>query len=230
MSYKKIGIVVADDEEYAPLLAAANKLGALKYTGFLSRDGIIFKIGNTEVVALYSGVGKVNSAAAAMHLVDIGCDALLNYGLSGGINNAKRGEIVFPERFIEHDFFIPINGYKPCEKPLQKYIYEADKTLLEKALLCGFTVKGTAATGDRFINNDSERAMLSESFGAVSCDMESAAIAYVCDFAGVPFAAMRKISDNAGDNAEIAYRELNRFCGSELIEVFMQYLCKLCGE
>ena len=50
---------------------------------------------------------------------------------------------------------------------------------------------------------------LKNEFGAMSCDMETAAIAYVCSFSNVPFLALRRVSDDAGDNATESYREMN---------------------
>ena len=43
----------------------------------------------------------------------------------------------------------------------------------------------------------------------MSCDMETAAIAYVCEYADIPFLAVRRVSDDAGDDAKNAYREMN---------------------
>ncbi|MCQ2478444.1 MAG: 5'-methylthioadenosine/S-adenosylhomocysteine nucleosidase [Clostridia bacterium] len=230
MKFKKIGIVVADSEEYYPLKSATEKYGAKEYKNFLSREGITFKIGTCEIVALYCGVGKVNAAAGAMHLVDIGCDAILNYGLSGGISGVKREEIIFPQTFVEHDFDMTVIGYKPCEKPMQKYIYDADTELLNKAKQVGFAVKGTAVSGDKFISCEADREFFEKTFCASSCDMETAAIAYVCDFAGVPFACLRKISDDAGEDAGTDYREINNFFGDQLIDVFLRYLTYLCED
>ena len=41
------------------------------------------------------------------------------------------------------------------------------------------------------------------------CDMETAAIAYVCEYAGLPFAAVRRVSDDAGESAVDNYRDMN---------------------
>ena len=124
---KKIGIIVADSDEFAPL---EENIKRGKYTEktFLKRRIIEFKIGDTELCAMLCGIGKVNAAAGAAHLVDIGCEIILNYGLSGGISGVRRGEICLCTEFLEHDFNLTTIGYKPCEKPGQEsFVYNSDK-------------------------------------------------------------------------------------------------------
>lgn len=209
----KIGVIVADVDEYKPFAEFIEK-GSYEDYSFLSRKGHKFNLitvnGTACVYTLLCGIGKVNAAAAAMHLVDIGCDYIFNYGLSGGVCGISRGEITVPDRFLEHDFDLSGIGYKLCEKPLQEYIYTADKGLM---LLAEKIIKnlkfGTAVTGDHFICDDLVRDKLKDNFDAMSCDMETAAIAYVCQFAKVPYLAVRRVSDDAGESATEAYREMN---------------------
>lgn len=213
MNKLKIGIVIADTDEYKPLTECIEN-GEFEPFSFLGRTGHKFEIetstGKAEVISLLCGIGKVNATAAATHFVDLGCDIILNYGLSGGVSGIGRGELCICSRFLEHDFDLTGIGYKPCEKPQQKYIYEANTALTK---LCEGIVpdvkKGTAVSGDSFICDEEVRLKLKNEFGAMSCDMETAAIAYVCDFANIPFLALRRISDDAGSDAVESYREMN---------------------
>lgn len=207
---KKIGIIVADADEFAPLEENIKK-GEYIEKEFLKRKILQFKRGETEICAILCGIGKVNAAAAAAHLVDTGCEIMLNYGLSGGINGIRRGELCLCTEFLEHDFDLTSIGYKPCEKPAQdSFIYKSDMRLnrLIKSLLPEIK-EGLAVTGDRFVCDEGLRGFLKEEFGAMCCDMETAAIAYVCEYAGVPFAAVRRVSDDAGESAIDSYREMN---------------------
>ncbi len=213
MKNLKIGIVVADNDEYKPLADIINK-GYYENYDFLKRKGHKFIVetdkGRAEVVSILSGIGKVNATAAAMHLVDIGCNCLLNFGLSGGISGVRRNDICFIDRFLEHDFDLSGIGYKPCEKPSQKYIYDADTSLmaLAKTIIPNAKI-GTAVSGDKFICDANTRDFFKEEFDAMSCDMETAAIAYIADFSNVPLLCLRRISDDAGDDALETYREMN---------------------
>lgn len=206
---KKIGIIVADADEFAPLEERIKK-GEYTEKTFLKRKILEFKIGGTELCAMLCGIGKVNAAAAAAHMVDTGCDIILNYGLSGGVSGIRRGELCLCSEFLEHDFDLTTIGYKPCEKPGQSYIYKSDKRLnsLIKSLLPEIK-EGVAVTGDCFVCDEGLRDFLKEEFGAMCCDMETAAIAYVCEYAGVPFAAVRRVSDDAGESAVDNYRDMN---------------------
>lgn len=230
MKELKIGIVVADIDEYLPFAKTIEK-GEFEEYSFLGRKGHKFNIktenGIANVISILCGIGKVNATAAAMHLVDIGCDIILNYGLSGGISGICKGEICVPDKFLEHDFDLSGIGYKLCEKPLQKYIYEADKSLLNLAYKIIPNLKqGTAVSGDHFICDNAVRNSLKENFGAMSCDMETAAIAYVCEFSKVPFLALRRISDDAGADATDSYREMNT-SGETLLS---DYIIKIIKE
>ncbi len=232
MKELKIGIIVADVDEYLPFAQTIEK-GEFETYSFLGRTGHKFSIktnnGIANVISLLCGIGKVNATAAAMHLVDIGCEIILNYGLSGGISGIGRGEICVPDKFLEHDFDLSGIGYKLCEKPLQKYIYEADKSLIKAAYKIIPNLKqGTAVSGDHFICDNAVRDSLKNNFGAMSCDMETAAIAYVCEFSNVAFLALRRISDDAGADATDSYREMNTsgetLLSDYIIEIIKEYI------
>ncbi len=232
MENLKIGIVVADIDEYKPF-AAFIENGEYESFTFLKRQGHKFTIEKdgkkAEIISLLCGIGKVNATAAAMHLIDIGCNIILNYGLSGGVSGICRGEITAPNRFLEHDFDLTVIGRALCEKPLQEYIYSADAELLKIAqnVVKGLKL-GTAVSGDHFICDSKTRDSLKNNFSAMSCDMETAAIAYVCAFSSVPFLALRRISDDAGENATEAYNEMNSqddtLLSDYLIEIIKEIL------
>ena len=224
----KIGIVVADVEEYEPFAERVEK-GEYENYSFLGRKGHKFTVttqnGRAEVISVLSGIGKVNATAVAAHLLTVGCQIILNYGLSGGVSGIKREELTLASRFVEHDFDLSGIGYKLCEKPNQEYIYSSDEGL--NRLLCE-TVSGiklgTAVTGDSFICDDRIKNRLKENFGAMSCDMETAAIAYVCAFGGVPFTSLRRISDDAGDDAIDSYRDMISQNKIELSDIIYDFI------
>lgn len=224
-----IGVVIADKDEYLPFAPYAEKNG-MRNGEFFGREGVIFDIvgekRTAQVHCVLCKIGKVNAAAAATHLIDEGADIIMNFGLSGGVSGVNRGDLVIADRFLEHDFDLTMIGYKPCEKPGQAYIYDADSRLLSVFLKeIPEAARGTAVCGDRFICNEQDRLFLKETFGAVSCDMETGAIAAVCDMAKIPFIALRRISDDAGSDAESSYREMNTGGETLLADAFYKALC-----
>lgn len=205
----KIGIIIADDMEYKPLFGLNGE-----YLPFFGRDGHLFVFGEGEnavtVRTVCCGIGKVNAAAAAMHLADSGCDAILNTGLSGGISGVARGCLAIGTRFYEHDFNLTPLGYEMGIKPSQKNEYFADERLCAYfSSLCPLAVHGPMVTGDCFVSDNAVRLRLADTYGAVCCDMETAAIASVCHDAEIPFFSLRRISDDAGEDASVSYSDMN---------------------
>lgn len=231
LSNIKIGIIVADVEEYKPLAELIEK-GEFKSYNFLGRKGHSFfvetKSGKAHVISILCGIGKVNATAAAMHLVDIGCNYIMNFGLSGGISGISRGEVMLCNRFMEHDFDLTGIGYKPCEKPAQEYIYNVSAEIQNLVIsILGDIKVGMALSGDRFICNAADRDFFKENFGAMSCDMETAAIAYVAENAGIPFISLRRISDDAGDDAVNTYTEMNNISDATLTDCIFDIIKSL---
>lgn len=227
MNKQKIGVIIADEDEFKPFEAEAKRLSGKDYS-FLGRKAFECEYNSHTVIFILCGIGKVNAAAAAMHLVDTGCNVILNYGLSGGISGVARNELCLPDKFLEHDFDLTVIGYKPCEKPAQKYIYNANAQLIEKFKTMLPNIKvGTAVSGDRFVCDDTLRNLLKTNFDAMCCDMETAAIAYVCDFSGVGFLSLRCISDDAGNDAASLYHESNNADQTKPCEYLLNFIKSL---
>ena len=118
----KIGIVIADIEEYLPFEPYA-KRGEWRDGGFFGREGIIFGLEGekrrAEVHCVVCKIGKVNAAAAATHLIDMGADIILNFGLSGGVSRVNRGDLVIAEVKIDEngdEYFSDIEDDDEYEK------------------------------------------------------------------------------------------------------------------
>lgn len=220
----KIGIVVADTDEYAPIVEYANRCGGKeKMLKFLPGHEIPFD--NAIIRTVLCGIGKVNAAVATTLLIEEGVDVLINFGLSGGISGVGRGETIVATRFLEHDFDLTPLGYKKAEKPNQNYIYESDPRLVAIFEKCYKGIKtGTVVTGDSFICDEKVRDMLRDNFCAIACDMETAAIAYVATAMGVPFVSVRRVSDDAGETATDDYRQMNSLADSSLMEIVFDAL------
>lgn len=227
MNELRIGIVVADEDEFRTFEPYTRGGSSVE---LLSRKGMVFPVnGGTktaEAVCVISKIGKVNASAVTAALIDSGCNIILNFGLSGGISGIRRGELSIATSYLEHDFNLTGIGYKPCEKPGQEYIYNADYRLLKifKDTLPD-AVCGTAVCGDSFVCSEQDKIFLAESFKAVSCDMETGAIAAVCYMADIPFVALRRISDDAGADAESSYRDMNSGGETLLADSFYSCLC-----
>lgn len=224
MNHAKIGVVIADDMEFAPLLKRAKRYG-LTHGRIHSFESASFSFAGKEITAVRCGDGKVNAAASTALLIEREKPCcIINIGLSGGVKNVNRGTIFAGTSFMECDFDLSVLGYKKGEKPGQDYVYEADKELLSKIpqdlglrlLKCG--------TGDFFITKDSVKEEFYRLFGINAFDMETGAIASVCHTCSVPFLSIRKISDDSEDSAAKDYRQMNNLAETALSDIMLRVI------
>ena len=226
-----IGLVIADPDEYSPIMQYVENYNGVEQPLFgLKSHSFKMPIANGEctVTSILCGTGKVNAATATAFLIDRGVNVIINTGLSGGVSGVARGDIVLATNLLEHDFDLMCLGYKFAEKPSQEYIYSANAKLnAVYENLYPSIKKGTMVAGDRFVNDSVLRDKLKTEFNAVACDMESAAAAYVCHITGTPFAAVRRISDDAGEEAAGDYRSMNDLAESCLLDIVLNGISRI---
>ena len=207
----KIGLVIADDMEFAPLVKSAQKFCTQEFM-LCGDKAIRFTLENgTEFVAVLCGTGKVNAAGATASII---CkespDCVVNFGLSGAISGVKKNDIVIGTKFIEHDFDLTPLGYEIGVKPQETYCYASDEKLynlfMEKF---DFLKPCVFVTGDMFVSSKEKKEFIINAFDGGCCDMESAAVASVCHKCGTPFVSFRKLSDDADESANEVYKESN---------------------
>lgn len=228
LTEKRIGLIIADESEYVMFRKMAEETSAER-NDFFKREGHIFTLKNgVKLYTVLCGVGMVNAAAAATYFATLGLDAMLSFGLSGGISGIRRNEFMVGTEYIEHDFDLTPLGYKLCEKPLQNNIYKGDEALNKLFTEnYSFIKSGVVVSGDSFICDDNKRNFLKDTFGAMSCDMESAAIAYVANLAEIPYTTLRKISDDAGDSANDSYTDSLDINGEEVLAILLAVIEKI---
>lgn len=224
---KTYGFIFADEMEYKPFHNVA-----------LSRGGSEIKdqplpmvqltVGDSRVIAVHCGIGKVNAAIAASLLIHA-CkvDAILNAGLSGAISHLKKGDVVAGESYVECDFDLRVFGYALGQKSDGTYVHEADEKLLAAAQTLDGMKTGALGTGDFFLNDPARKEAYKGEFHINAFDMETAAIADVADTYGIPFLSVRKISDDADDSADESYTALNDLAEEDLSKILLEIVEKL---
>ncbi len=106
----KIGFVIADENEYIPFLAFAKENNA-KERIRRNRESVEFSYMGKDIVAVKSGIGKVNGAtAAAFMIADDKVDAIMSFGLSGAISGLSKNDIVAGTSYTECDFDLTAIG------------------------------------------------------------------------------------------------------------------------
>ncbi len=227
MEYNKIGVVIADDMEFLPLVESVASHNPVKgeINGY---ETISFSFNQKEIIAIKCRIGKVNAAAATAMLIErFHPDCIMNIGLSGGVKGVNRGSVFAGTSFIECDFDLGALGRELGVKPGQEYLYEADKTLLDaipeemgiRRLKCG--------TGDFFLTKDSQKELYFSLFGINTFDMETGAIASVCKSCDVPMLSIRKVSDDSEDSAAEDYRKMNALADTALADILLSVINNL---
>ena len=209
-----VGAIFADSMEYAPFLDWA-KTQEYKEGELFGNEcvEVMLTLGekSLRIIAAKCGIGKVNAAAATAYLIGVKkVDMILNAGLSGAISGLKREDMIAGESYIECDFDLTAIGYAPGQKcDGQPSLLKADDKLLSYALESKGILKAKCGTGDIFLSDKEKKEFFKNTFSIESFDMETGAIASVCQKAGVPMLSLRKISDDADDSSVEDYREMN---------------------
>lgn len=164
-----------------------------------------------EVVAVLSRIGKVAASTTATALIErFDVDRIVFTGVAGGLApGVARGDVVVAERFLQHDMDAsPL--FPRYEVPLYDTAsFGTDPALtgelaaaVQRALHGTRLHRGLVVSGDRFVASAGESRALQQALpDALAVEMEGAAFAQVCRDYGVPFAAVRTISDRADDEA-----------------------------
>lgn len=219
---KTYGFIFADELEYKPFHDLALSRGGREIAG-KALPMVSLSTGDSQIIAVHCGIGKVNAAIAASLLVyECKVDAILNAGLSGAISHLKKGDVVAGESYVECDFDLRVFGYALGQKSDGTYVHEADEKLLAAAQKIDGMKTGALGTGDFFLNDKDKKAAYRGEFHINAFDMETAAIADVADTYGVPFLSIRKISDNADDTADESYTTLNELAEEDLSKILLQ--------
>ena len=227
----KIGIIGAMKSEVA-LLKEEMKIERQK-----AKAGMEFfagRLGNSDVVVVQSGIGKVNAAICAQILIDdFKVTHIINTGVAGSLNNdLDIGDIVVSVDAVQHDFTVEAIGFKKGEIPFTGLVaFAADETLRKMAMeavtvtLSGVkAVEGRVCSGDQFISSNEVKQRIINDFAGDCTEMEGAAIAQVCYLNNVPFVILRAISDNADDSGHISFEEFEKIAAANSAKIVRQMM------
>lgn len=206
----RVGIICAGDKELAPFLTMTDWYKQSEKAMLQFYEG---KICDIDVIALFSGVCKVNAAIAAQILIDIyGAEVIINAGTAGGISHEIQiFDSVISTEVAYHDVAPGIlTDFHPW---LDSVYFKADQKLLEltrtavtKLNQNGRIYWGRMVTGEAFIEDEGREAII-EDFDPLTVDMESASIAHVCYVNSIPFIAIRSVTDTAAHSGSERFEE-----------------------
>ena len=203
---KTIGILCAVDRELTPFLPIMQNQTTEVHAMLTFYRGTI---GDKNVIAVCSGVCKVNAAITAQLLIDrYKVDAIINAGTCGGMDQKLEiFDTVITERSVYHDVDPEI--LTEAHPFMASEYFTADATLLTAAKKTAEKIDriffGTIVTGEQFIT-DATKPQIQKQFSPLSVDMETAAVAHVCYVNQIPFLAVRTLTDHADQSGETDFQ------------------------
>jgi adenosylhomocysteine nucleosidase len=163
-----------------------------------------------ELLVMAGGMGKVPAAAASRFILDRHRPhALINFGAAGALEpHQQKGHLVIASRLISADTGVAHSGgfgptgpgtcegngllFEPHYEPPLKLRRLAESAAGEASI--PFRLGGVV-TCDQVVMDPQLREHLSNYFQAMAVDMEGAAAAFVAASEGIPFLAVKAISD-----------------------------------
>lgn len=220
----QIGLVAVRGE-LQPLLEVMAHQGQEQHAEMILRTGFV---GHQPVALAEVLIGPVNAALGAQALVlRQGVTGLVSFGSAGAVEpRLAQGDLVIASRAVAHDAglflghdFDPsgVMGRDWQGRVGYRRAFDADLAWVGRAqrAACrlGFrTVRtGTVATGNQAVFSTARKRWLRQTFDALAVDMESAAVAQVAVAYGLPWLAVRAISDTACDDWGLNYGRLRTY-------------------
>jgi len=226
-----IAVQGAVDSELGPLVEALGNPEPRDIQGFRFWEGTI---GNQRVVVSRTEVGMVHATMATMILIrEYAPASIINQGTAGGVNpELSPGDIILGKTSAPFGAFrteprkrgegVDLASWGPLPRQLrengERVSYEnfaGDQRLLRTAggvrHEAGQVIEGIVGSADQWNREVDKLLWAREVFGIDSEDMESAAAHQVAHIYGIPFLAVRIVS-NSEHNDAVFHRELGTDC------------------
>ncbi len=198
-------------------------------------SNIVFNRGTLngkDVVIAVCGVGKVFAAICAQTMIlEYKPDIIINTGVAGAVSSELEcGDITVAKSVVQHDMDTSplgdpvglISGINvinfECEQNTAKEIEKIAKSFGLK------TITGVIASGDQFVANAEKKDFLQNTFNAVACDMEAAAIGHTCFVNSTDFCIIRAISDSADGKAHLDYPTFSKLAANNAAKILIELL------
>lgn len=222
---KTVGIVAALKNE---IQFIKEKLLKYKKVYLLKTPFYQGYIGNVHVILLECGIGKVNAAIHTQMLIDkFEVEAIINIGTAGGLDdNIPQFSVVIADQITYFDVSsdqlahcYPYRQYFIADKELIKILAASSEQLTTKI--------GHIITGDAFISDGKKKEELFKAYHALCVEMEGAAIAQTAYINGIPFGAIRCISDFANESSTVDYKLCGEQAAQKVAQMVYETILKL---
>ncbi len=248
-------ILSAMPGEQSGLLAQLQQPQRVDHAGRAFFSG---RLHGQDVVLALSGIGKVAAATTATALIERFQAARIVFtGVAGGVGEGVAvGDIVVAQDYVQYDMDVSplferwrVPG---CSEVRLQCDAELTAMLVGAVNHCLISARGhfehklvldvprlhvgLLASGDRFVGSPELVRSVCEPLAAaghpvLALEMEGAAVAQVCLDYGVPFAAVRAISDRADATAHVDFNAFLEQVASRYADAIVQvFLVKLSNK
>ncbi len=225
-----VGIVCAVEAELKPFLNHMALVETVDHAMLRIHSGFLDGV---QIVALFCGVAKVNAAIATQILIDQShVDCIILSGTAGGIDRRlKIGDTVISTEVTYHDLeegvlvkhhpWMPDLSFRAGDALLAQ-----GKRAVETGTFRQRVFFGTMVTGDYFADA-ATMARIRAKYDPMCIDMETAAVAHACYVNGVPFLAIRSVTDTEDHSGKDAFDENCALASENSFAVARAILTKL---
>ena len=141
---------------------------------------------NEDTCICLSGIGHNNALHAAAELIKQDCQALISWGVAGGLNESLHsGDVIVADKIISND--ITIECHANWQEQLLIHLSSAEYRVVNGSIYSNTAICASAKAKNK----------LHLKTGADAVDMESAAIAGLAKEMNLEFVAIRTIADEA---------------------------------
>jgi adenosylhomocysteine nucleosidase len=197
------------------------------------REYLAGTLWDVPVVLAASRWGKVAAAVTTTHVLGTFDPSHVVFtGVAGSLSPAVAvGDLVVAGTLVQHDMdasplfprheipLLGVSGFVAdgtlshrLQGAARRFLAEEFDSQISPTTAAEFGISspavhvGQIASGDRFVSGGAQSTRLREHLPEALCvEMEGAAAAQVCHEHGVPFGAVRVISDSAADNAHVDF-------------------------
>lgn len=201
-----IGIIGAMQIEIDKINEAMEEKKSYLVSGVTFTKGLLY---GKETVTAVCGVGKVFAAICAEAMIlAFSPEVIINTGVAGSLTDELSiGDVAVADGVVQHDMdTTPLGDPPGLISGINMVMIPSSEEVFSKIAACvealgAKVMTGTIASGDEFINSCDKKKRIKETFGAIACEMEGAAVGHVAYVNNVSFAVIRAISDTAGEES-----------------------------
>ena len=202
-------VLVAMEEEAAPLTSRLTDPDVLATPFAAGVSAVRGRLAGVETVVVTTGIGvAAATAAATWGILTLSPGLVVAAGSCGGLAaDVEVGTVIVGESFAWSIADATAFGYAPGQLPGGPERIVAEKAWTDRAERAArrdpaaAVRRGLMLSGDAFVTAPLADPMRERFPGALSADMETAASARTAEALGMPFVALRAVSDLCGPAA-----------------------------